>query len=57
VAAASRGDHPEVQVQGASGAVTAQPVKLGLADPQFIEVRSGLHPGQRVLVPPGNEAP
>ena len=57
VSAASGGDHPEVQVQGPSGAVTAQPVKLGLEDPQFVEVRSGLRPGQRVLVPPANQGP
>jgi membrane fusion protein (multidrug efflux system) len=56
VTAASGGDHPAVQVQGPSGAVSSQPVKLGLEDPQFVEVRSGLRPGQRILVPPGGGA-
>jgi multidrug efflux pump subunit AcrA (membrane-fusion protein) len=42
-------------VKGASGALVSRPVKLGLADPQYVEVRSGLQVGERVLTSAANQ--
>jgi multidrug efflux pump subunit AcrA (membrane-fusion protein) len=49
------GDTPTVQVQGPSGRIKTQPVKVGLETSQFAEVQSGLQPGQRVLVTSANQ--
>jgi multidrug efflux pump subunit AcrA (membrane-fusion protein) len=49
------GGNPSVMVKGASGALVSRPVKLGLADPQYVEVRSGLQVGERVLTSAANQ--
>ncbi|MEK6250751.1 MAG: efflux RND transporter periplasmic adaptor subunit [Actinomycetota bacterium] len=54
-AAVSGAGQPEVTVRGPSGALTTRPVRLGLEGPQLVEVRSGLQPGARVLIPAGNQ--
>lgn len=56
-AAAAPGDRPEVMVQGPSGTLTTRKVEVGLASPDFVEIRSGLKPGEKVLVPAATEAP
>jgi cobalt-zinc-cadmium efflux system membrane fusion protein len=48
-----QGDSPSVMVQGRPGVYSKRTVEVGLADPQFVEVRSGLKVGERVLVPTG----
>ncbi len=45
----------KVTVRESSGAQTTRPVKLGLEGPQLVEVKSGLQPGDRVLIPAGNQ--
>jgi RND family efflux transporter MFP subunit len=45
-------DQPSVTVRGASG-VVRRPVELGLSGAQFVEVRSGLRAGERVVLPGG----
>jgi RND family efflux transporter MFP subunit len=50
-----QGDRTIVTVKAPTGAVARRPVELGLAGTQFVEVRSGLRAGERVLVPSGGE--
>lgn len=45
----------QVTVRESSGALTPRPVKLGLEGPQVVEVRSGLQPGDQVLIPAGSK--
>jgi membrane fusion protein (multidrug efflux system) len=49
------GGDASVLVKGASGALVRRPVKVGLADPQYVEVRSGLQAGERVLTTADNQ--
>jgi RND family efflux transporter MFP subunit len=53
VAAVQQGDRPTVMVRGPKGAVVRRPVRLGLTGATYVEVRSGLRPGERVLVAGG----
>jgi multidrug efflux pump subunit AcrA (membrane-fusion protein) len=48
-----QGDSPSVMVQTRPGVYEHRTVELGLTDPQFVEVRSGLKVGERVSVPAG----
>jgi multidrug efflux pump subunit AcrA (membrane-fusion protein) len=50
-AVSGRGDHPSVMVRTTRGGFARRPVSLGLAGSEFVEVRSGLRAGERVLVP------
>jgi HlyD family secretion protein len=49
-AAVSGGEKPSVMVRSPSGTLSRRPVELGLEGPSMVEVRSGLRPGDRVLV-------
>jgi RND family efflux transporter MFP subunit len=51
VAAVSQGDRPAVLVRGRKGALVKRPVELGLTGATYVEVRSGLRPDERILVP------
>jgi RND family efflux transporter MFP subunit len=52
-AVVDRGGGSTVTVRAASGALRTRPVELGLAGATFVEVRSGLRAGERILVPQG----
>jgi macrolide-specific efflux system membrane fusion protein len=52
-AVVDRGGGSSVTVRTASGALRPRPVELGLAGATFVEVRSGLRAGERILVPQG----
>ena len=52
-AVVDRGGGSTVTVRTASGALRTRPVELGLAGATFVEVRSGLRAGERILVPQG----
>jgi macrolide-specific efflux system membrane fusion protein len=47
------GAQPTVTVRSASGALRRRPVETGLTGATFVEVRSGLRAGERVVVPSG----
>lgn len=50
-AVAHRAGRPSVSVRTASGALARRPVALGLSGAEFVEVRSGLRAGERVVLP------
>lgn len=50
-AVAHKQSRPTVIVRASSGADRQRPVKLGLSGAEFVEVRSGLRAGERVVVP------
>jgi multidrug efflux pump subunit AcrA (membrane-fusion protein) len=52
-AVVDKGDQPTITVRARSGALVRRPVELGLAGAAFVEVRSGLRAGERVLLPAG----
>jgi multidrug efflux pump subunit AcrA (membrane-fusion protein) len=52
-AVADKDGRPSVIVRDRSGAVRRRSVELGLRGAEFVEVRSGLHAGERVVVPSG----
>lgn len=47
------GDAPTVMVRNRSGALVQRRVRVGLAGATYVEVRSGLTEGDRILVPSG----
>jgi HlyD family secretion protein len=51
LAAVDRAGRPSVLVRTGPGRFARRPVTLGLAGAEFVEVRSGLRAGERVLVP------
>ncbi|MCW3016032.1 MAG: hlyD1, partial [Solirubrobacterales bacterium] len=51
-----RDARPSVTVRARSGALDRRPVRLGLSGTQFVEVRSGLRAGERVVMPSGGGA-
>jgi RND family efflux transporter MFP subunit len=53
VGAVHEGDQPSVMLSGPSGSLINRPVELGLRGATYVEVRSGLREGDRVLVPSG----
>jgi multidrug efflux pump subunit AcrA (membrane-fusion protein) len=55
-AVAHRDAQPSVTVRGRSGALERRPVQLGLTGSQFVEVRSGVRAGERVVLPSGGGA-
>jgi macrolide-specific efflux system membrane fusion protein len=44
-------DSSTVTVRGVKGGLSIRHVRLGLSGAQFVEVRSGLRAGERVVVP------
>jgi RND family efflux transporter MFP subunit len=52
-AVVDQGPRTTVTVKAPTGAAARRPVELGIAGTQFVEVRSGLRAGERVLVPSG----
>jgi RND family efflux transporter MFP subunit len=51
-----QGDRPTVMVRDPSGALRKRVVEVGLAGATYVEVRSGLRAGERVLVAAGGGA-
>jgi hypothetical protein len=45
------GDQPTAAVRGRDGAFHTRVLHTGLVSSQYVEVRSGVRPGDRVLVP------
>gem|GEM_PF-2818775 len=50
-AIAHKDSNPSVTIRTASGVLRRRTVQLGLSGAEFVEVRSGLHAGERVVLP------